>query len=203
MSDLMSMLSQALGGGTVSQIARQIGADESHTSTAINAALPILLGALDRNTDQPGGADALFGALTRDHDGSLLDDIGGFLGGSLGGSKAAAGSAILGHILGGKQGSVETGLSRASGLDLNTIAKLLPILAPIVMGVLGKLSRQNGLDANGVSGYLTGERERAQKNLPDGMAVLGNLLDSDNDGEIIDDVVKIGGGLLGSFLSGR
>lgn len=199
MSEMMSMLSRALGGNTVSNIARQIGADESQTSSAINAALPILLGALDRNTDQPGGADALFGALNRDHDGSLLDDIGGFLGGS----KAGAGAAILGHILGDKQGSVETGLGRASGLDAATIAKLLPILAPIVMGVLGRLSRQQGLDANGVSGYLTGERERAQKDLPDGMAVLGNLLDSNNDGEVIDDVVKLGSGLLGSFFSQR
>ena len=203
MSDLMSMLSQALGGNTVSQIARQIGADESQTSTAINAALPILLGALDRNTDQPGGADALFGALKNDHDGSLLDNLGGFLGGSLGESRATAGSAILNHILGGKQRSVETGLGRASGLDVATIAKLLPILAPIVMGVLGRLSSQKGLDASGVSGYLTGERERAQKTQPDGMAVLGNLLDSNNDGEVIDDVVKLGSGLLGSFLSGR
>ena len=203
MSDLMSMLSQALGGGTVSQIARQIGTDESQASTAINAALPILLGALDRNTDQPGGAEALFGALTRDHDGGLLDDIGGFLGGSLGGAKAAAGTAILGHILGRKQRSVETGLSRASGLDLGMIVKLLPILAPIVMGVIGRLSRQQELDADGVSGYLTGERERAQKTQPDAMAVLGNLLDSDNDGEVVDDIVKLGGGLLGSFLSQR
>ena len=106
---------------------------------------------------------ALFGALSRDHDGSLLDDIGGFLGGSLGGAKAAAGAAILGHILGGKQGSVETGLSRASGLDGATIAKLLPLLAPIVMGVLGRLSRQQSLDAGGVSGYLTGESASAPK----------------------------------------
>lgn len=194
------MLSQALSGGTVSQIARQIGADERQTGTAITAALPILLGALDRNTDQPGGADALFGALSRDHDGSLLNNIGGLLGGALSGSKTTAGDAILGHVLGGKKRSVEQGLSRASGMDLATIAKLLPILAPIVMGVLGKLSRQQNLDAQGVSGYLTGERERAQQAQPDAMAVLGKLLDSNNDGDVIDDVVKLGGGLLGNFF---
>ncbi len=203
MSELMSMLSQALGGGTVSQIARQIGADETHTSSAITAALPILLGSLDRNSDQPGGAEALFGALSRDHDGSLLDNLGGLLGGTLSGSKTTAGTAILGHILGGKQRSVETGLSRSSGMDMATIAKLLPILAPIVMGVLGKLSRQKQLDAQGVSGYLTGERERAQQEQPDAMAVLGKLLDSDNDGDVVDDVVKLGSGLLGSFFSQR
>jgi hypothetical protein len=203
MSELATLLSQALGGGTVPQIARQIGADERQTETAVQAAIPILIGALDRNTDQPGGAEALFGALERDHDGSLLDNLGGFLGGSFGGSKATAGGAILDHVLGRKKGSVETGLSRASGLDPATIAKLLPILAPIVMSVLGRLSRQKGLDASGVSGYLTNERERVQQAQPDGMAVLGKLLDSDNDGEVIDDVVKLGSGLLGGFFSQR
>lgn len=203
MSDMTTMLAQALDGNTVSKIAGQIGADERQTSTAINAAIPILLGALDRNTDQPGGAEALFGALLRDHDGSLLDNLGGFLGGSMGGSKSTAGGAILDHVLGRKTRSVETGLSRASGLDMDTIRRLLPLLAPIVMGVLGRLSRQKGLDAGGVSGYLTDERKRAEKDVPDGMAILGNLLDSDNDGEVIDDVMKLGEGLLGSFLSRR
>jgi len=195
----MSMLSQAMGGDNISQIARQIGADEGQTATAINQALPILLGALDRNTDQPGGADALFAALGRDHDGSILDDIGGLLAGS----QSGAGAAILGHVLGGRQRSVETGLSRASGLDLGTIAKLLPILAPIVMGVMGKLSRNQGLDAQGLSGYLTGERQRAEKTNPDAAGVLASLLDSDNDGQVIDDVMKLGGGLLGNFFSQR
>ena len=197
MNDLMSMIGDALDTNTVSSIAGQIGADENQTATAINAAVPILLGALDRNSDQPGGADALFGALSRDHDGGILDNIGGFLGG---GSSSAIGGAILGHVLGGRQSSVETGLSKTSGLDLGAIAKLLPILAPIVMGALGRARQENGLDASGVSDYLSNERERATQVNPDGMAVLGNLLDTDNDGQVIDDVMKLGGGLLGGFL---
>ena len=56
-------ISQRLGGNTaVEYRASNRPRMESQTSTAINAALPILLGALDRNTDQPGGAD---GSLRR------------------------------------------------------------------------------------------------------------------------------------------
>jgi hypothetical protein len=196
MSDLMSMLAQTLGGNTLGQISRQIGADEDSTSTAISAALPILLGAMDRNTDQPGGADSLFNALNRDHDGSILDNIGGFLGGA----KSGPGDAILGHILGGKRRSVETGLSRASGLDMGMIAKLLPILAPIVMGAMGRMSRQKGMGAQDLSGYLTNERRQAEQRQPDAMSALGNLLDTNDDGQVIDDVMKIGGSLLSGFL---
>jgi hypothetical protein len=198
MSDMLQLLMQTMGGNTLGQLSRQIGADEGATAKAISGALPILLGALDRNTDKPGGADALFGALSRDHDGSILDNIGGFLGGA----QTSPGDKILGHILGGKRQAVETGLSRSSGLDMGTIAKLLPLLAPIVMGFLGKQQRQRGLDAQGLSGLLTGERKAAEQKAPDMMGVLGNLLDTDNDGQVVDDVVKIGSSLLGGLLGG-
>jgi hypothetical protein len=196
MSDILEMLTQTLGGNALGQISGQIGADENSTAKAISAALPILLGAMDRNTDQPGGAESLFNALNRDHDGSILDNIGGFLGEA----RSGPGDAILGHVLGGKRRSVETGLSRASGLDMGAIAKLLPIIAPIIMGMLGRTQRQRGFNANDLSGFLTGERKRVQSRDPATTDILGSLLDTDNDGQIIDDVVKLGGGLLGGLL---
>jgi hypothetical protein len=196
---MLEMLAQTLGGNTVGQISNQIGADEGSTAKAISAALPILLGAMDRNTDQPGGAESLFNALNRDHDGSILDNVGGLLGGA----QSGPGDAILGHILGAKRNSVESGLSQMSGLDLGSIGKLLPILAPIVMGMLGRTQRQQGLDAGGLSGYLTDERKRAQSRDPGAGDILGNLLDTDNDGQVIDDVVKLGTSLLGGLLGSK
>ena len=196
MSELLEMLAQAMGGPTLGTISRQIGADEDSTAKAVSAALPILVGAMDRNSDKPGGAESLFNALGRDHDGSILDDIGGFLGGA----QSGPGDAILGHVLGGKRKSVESGLSRMSGLDLGSIAKLLPILAPIVMGMLGRTQRQKGFDAGGLSEFLTGERKRAASRNPAAVDILGDLLDTDNDGQVVDDVVKLGTSLLGGLL---
>jgi hypothetical protein len=197
MSDLLEMLTQTLGGNALGQISRQIGAaDEQSTAKAISAALPIIVGAMNRNTDQRGGADALFNALNKDHDGSILENLTGFLGGA----QSGPGDAILGHVLGGKRQSVETGLSRMSGLDLGSIAKLLPILAPIVMGLLGRTQRQKGFDANGLSEFLTGERQRAASRNPAAVDILGNLLDTNNDGQVVDDVVKLGTSLLGGLF---
>jgi hypothetical protein len=196
MSELTSLLTQALGGGTLESMSRQIGADKDATAQAISAALPILLGALDRNTDQPSGADALFNALQKDHDGSVLDDVAGFLdSGNL-----DEGNNILGHVLGGKRSSVESGLSRASGLDLGNVAKLLPMLAPLVMGAVGRLQRQHNLDAAGLSNALSDQRRRAVQAQPHAMSSLESLLDTNDDGQVIDDVVKIGSSMLGSFF---
>ena len=198
MTDLMNMLSDAMNPGTLQSISREIGADPDATAKAVSAALPILVGALDRNTNQAEGAQALFGALQRDHDGGILDDLAGFLGGA----RQSDGDAILGHVLGGKRGSVETGLSRASGLDMSSITKLLPMLAPIVLGAIGKMQRQRGLDASGLSEALSQERHRSVQAQPEAMGALESLLDSNDDGQVIDDVVRIGSSLIGSYFKG-
>ncbi|MFD2376388.1 DUF937 domain-containing protein [Ottowia pentelensis] len=63
--DLMGQMQ----GAPLGQIAQQLGTDPGTASNAIAAALPTLVGALGHNAQQPGGADALFNALQRDHSG--------------------------------------------------------------------------------------------------------------------------------------
>ena len=57
-------------------------------------------------------------------------------------------SILLGHIFGGRRGSVEEGVGKASGLNAAQVAQLMAMLAPIVMGVLGRMKQTKGLDAN-------------------------------------------------------
>ena len=55
-----------------------------------------ILGAMANNASKPGGADSLLGALQKDHDGSILDNLGGFLGQP----NTDDGNGILGHVFG-------------------------------------------------------------------------------------------------------
>ena len=121
MSSILQQLQQQLGGGVTDQISRQLGTDRSATGQAISAALPVLLGALARNASSTEGADALNGALERDHDGSVLDQLGGFLGQG----DSGPGEAILKHVLGARQGRVTQGLGQATGLNAGQIASIL------------------------------------------------------------------------------
>jgi hypothetical protein len=91
---------------TIDGLARQLGAGRRETETAIGAALPTLLGALARNANRSAdGAGSLAAALDRDHDPSLLEQLGGALGG--GDPSSGLGSALgegLGSLLGGSGG---------------------------------------------------------------------------------------------------
>lgn len=188
MSSILEAVRQQLDPNTIQRISQQLGADPATTSNAIATALPALVGGLSRNAASPEGALALNSALDQ-HDGSILDNLGGLLGGGGGGGLGGAGAAILGHIFGGRRGTVEEGVGNASGLDAGRAAQLLTLLAPIVMGVLGKMKREKGLDASGLPGVLQGGG--------------GSMLDANNDGSVADDLLRMGSSALGGMFGGK
>lgn len=197
---ILDLVTQALGSGGAAQISKQLGLDEATANSAIGGAVPVLMGALARNASSGQGAGALASALDRDHDGSILDDLGGFLGG---GGAESAGAGILKHVLGGKQTQVQQGVGAASGLDSAKAGQLLAMLAPVIMGALGKAKRSQGLDTGSLGAALGQEQQRMERRQPGIGGMLGSLLDQDGDGSAMDDLAKIGGSVLGGLFGGR
>ncbi len=192
--DIAQLLMQQLAGGGLSQISEQIGANKSTTQSALSAAVPLLVSALARNASEPAGAKSLHTALANDHDGSVLDDLSGFLGDPA----AANGAGILGHVLGNQQPAVANTLAKSTGLDAGQVGQLLQIAAPLVMGVLGKQQQTQKLNPQGLSNYLGSEQKKAEKSNPDIMGTLNKILDADQDGSGLDEVA----GMLGRLLGG-
>ncbi|HXU33849.1 MAG TPA: DUF937 domain-containing protein [Thermoanaerobaculia bacterium] len=201
MSSIFEQLTSQLDGHT-DQIAEAIGADPGATAKAIQAAIPMLVTGMAKNVQQPGGADALHSALGQ-HDGSLLDSALNVFSELQGNQGGGIGGGILGHILGANRGAAEQGLAKASGLDLSQIARLLPLLAPLVLAVLGKAKHTQGLDTGGLTDLLGREHEHAQAQQPGLMGMLGSLFDKNHDGSMMDEAMQMGGGLLGSLLGGQ
>lgn len=189
--NLNEILSNTLDSSTVGQISQSLGVDQSTTNTAIQTALPILLAALARNSSTPDGASSLLGALDRDHDGSILDDVGGFLTNY----DADDGRGILEHLFGSRVGSVEDGVSQSTGLNSSTTAQLLMMLAPIVMGALGRKKQEGAIDERNLPEVLTGATEQMGGNA-DTIGMLSQLLDSNRDGSAVDDVMRMASGLF-------
>ncbi|HWN42984.1 MAG TPA: DUF937 domain-containing protein [Thermoanaerobaculia bacterium] len=196
----MDLVNQQLSGPRLSQMSRQLGISEDQTREALPAALAALTGGLAQNAAQPQGAQQLANALNKDHDGGLLDSLDGFLGGmggmGAGGGNLGAGAAILGHVFGQRKQQVEGNLGRATGLNPQTMASLLAMLAPIVMAYLGRQQRQKQLDPGGLAEVLGQERQRIEQ-VPQARTGLGALLDLDGDGQVMDDLANLAGGLFG------
>ncbi|EAR01188.1 DUF937 domain-containing protein [Maribacter sp. HTCC2170] len=206
MSGLLDLLNSPMGKQLISGVAGQTGQPENKTADVLSMAMPLLLGAMKKNVSSPQGAEGLMNALSSKHSGGILDDLGGLFGGGVDDSVMSDGAGILGHVFGGKQPQVENALSQKSGMDAGSIANILKIAAPIVMGFLGKQKAQNNVsDASGLNSLLGGMLGGQPKQ---NQSLITTLLDADGDGSILDDVAGMvmnsGGkkGGLGGLLGG-
>ncbi len=193
MNTITQLLLDKLSGDGLSQISQQIGANEQNTSSALSMALPLLVSALAKNSSQPDGAQALHQALAKDHNGSILKDVSGYLTNP----QAANGAGILEHVLGGQQPVVTQALAKGTGMQSDQIAQLLQIAAPLLMGALGKKQKQSKLDADALSNYLGVQKKKTQQAAPDMMSTLNTLLDSNGDGSALDEIIGFAGKLFG------
>ena len=210
MSGILDLLNSDLGKTIVSGVAGQTKQPENKTQDVLTMALPVLLQAMKRNASTPQGAEGLLGALNSKHDGSILENLGGLFSGGVDSNVLDDGGKILGHVLGGKQKNVENALSQKSGIDAGSVAQILKVAAPILMGVLGNQAKQQNVNSQGgleglLGGLLKGNSPQNEQSF------LESILDADGDGSIIDDVAgmvlggsnkKKGGlaGLLGGLF---
>lgn len=203
--NLMEILQGQLSDDMLGQLSQQIGADKEQTATAANGIFATLLGGLANNATSESGLASLASALDRDHDGSILDDLMGMVGGMAQDNAPAAsavnGAGILGHILGDRQEIAAQQISQSSGLNVGQIMKLMPILAPIVMGVLGRAKNSGSLDLGGLANILMGSAQNAQQGGFGDLlgTVLGGVLGG---GQQQQQQQQQGGGLLGNILGG-
>ncbi|WP_223034344.1 DUF937 domain-containing protein [Hanstruepera marina] len=207
MSGILDLLNNDIGKSIVSGVAGQTNESENKTNDVLTMALPVLMAAMKRNASTPQGAEGLMGALNSKHDGSILDNLDGLFGGGVDSSVLDDGSKILGHVLGNKQANVQNAIGAKAGVDSNSVAQILKIAAPLLLGMLGKQTREkqvsspSGLESL-LGGLLTGNSQQQEQSF------LESILDADGDGSVVDDVagMVLGGnkkkGGLGGLLGG-
>ncbi len=197
MDSIINLLLSQLSSGATSQISEKLGMDDSKVQQVIGMALPMLIGALNRNaSSSKSGAEALANAVQRDHDGSIFDNIAQAV------TKRETvddGNAILGYIFGDKSSGIINSVSRATNVDSDQIGQIFAMLAPLVLGAVGKIQRNKNLDADGVSSLLQEERKTVEKS----SSGLTQLLDMDGDGDVSDEILSLGSNLLGGLFGGK
>jgi hypothetical protein len=207
MASIFDLLNSDIGKTLINGASQQLGHDQKTTTTALGAALPLILGAMKNNAKTTEGAAGLLSALgNQKHGGGILDNLGSILGGGgIDDDVMQDGAGILGHVFGGREQNVASAVSKSSGLDMGSAMNILKVAAPFIMGYLGKQTRQQGVSNQSglgslLGGMLGGESHQQQN-------MVEKLLDSDGDGSIIDDVAGmiLGGGKkggLGGLLGG-
>jgi len=160
-------------------IAQEVGIDTADAGTVIEQLAPLLMGAAKQNFQSSRDSGDLLKQIQDSQFSNMIDapkkavhqkdftDIGNIILGQLTGSKENSGK-VAKHV------QNETGIS-----DL-IIKKILPMIAPFIIGALGKKAaptinqqEQSGSTGGGLEDILIG------------------MIDQDHDGSIIDDVLQM------------
>lgn len=184
----MNILETIVGSGNgaaVDQLAEQFGLPREQASSALAALLPALAAGMQKNMASEDGVSSLVSALTRGNHAAYLDNPSTLSSPST----RDDGNAILGHVLGSKDvsRSVAARASKQTGIGTDILKKMLPIAATLAMGALSRQARSGNASAN--------DNQSAGSNI---MSMLAPMLDRNRDGSMVDDVVGLVGGFLGS-----
>ncbi|MBP6385114.1 MAG: DUF937 domain-containing protein [Pseudarcicella sp.] len=177
--NLLGLLKNSITPELVSKAANLIGEDSNSTSSALTSVLPVLMGGLATKASTQSGASSLLGLINSGgHDGGILDNLGGLLGGGNASSGLmSAGSGIVSSIFGDKVGGIVSLLSGFLGMKGSSVTSLMSLAAPMVMGIVGKQVKTNGLDAGGLMSLFSGQKDAIASAMPAGLSdKMGGLL---------------------------
>jgi len=170
--NITDLLFDKSNSNTITEFAKDFDVSDSQAKDAISSLAKSLSLGLGQNTQDVRGLDGLFDALKKSNHSRYLDDP------SLLGRKETTqdGNDILGHIFGNKEVSrhVTKRASKTTGLSSSLLKKMLPVVATMVMASLGKK-------------MLGGKKTASSRQESTGF--LTKILDKDNDGSMIDDVL--------------
>lgn len=191
--------------GGLQSMARELGVSEKQAATGAAALLPAILGGFKKQAQtQPTGLEGLGGLLGTLGGGGLLDNVLAPQPTDVG-----QGNSVLGQIFGSKDVSRAVAQSAAgqSGLDIGILKKMLPMLAMMVAGYMakqqgggtGRAAAPAGGGLSGMLGKVVGgmlSGGGAQRSAPaaGGLAGLASMLDLNQDGNPLDDILRMVGG---------
>lgn len=158
--NLMDLVKTAINtSGVADQIGSAVGLEKSKTNSAIEAAIPVLLGGLMKKASTPSGASELSNIFKKqDAEPSILDNLGSLVSGGSSSKLLGMGTSLLPMLLGSSQASIVSVLMKLLGLGDKSVLGLLGSLAPIVMGVVGKQAKSAGGFDPGVLTNLLGSQ---------------------------------------------
>lgn len=217
---LIDLITGNAGNQVATQAENKFGISKNQIIALLAVAAPLVISYLRKKSQEdPNEAEALNNALDRDHDGSILDDP------SQVEARQQEGDSILDHIFGGQKATVENQLSQNTGISMDKIGPILAMLAPIIMGYIGKEKQTNGVNSGGLGdllgGILGGAQSQVQSEPSNPLNdILGSVLggsQASNSGNPLNDILGsvLGGGnqqqqsqgglggLLGSILGGK
>lgn len=147
---LIDLITGNTGNEVAQQAENKFGISKNQIIALLAVAAPLVISYLRNKSQDSKEAEALNTALDKDHDGSILNDSSQLE------ARQSEGGSILDHVFGGDKQNVENQLSQNTGISIDKIGPILAMLAPVIMGYIGKEKQQSNVGAGGLGDLLGG-----------------------------------------------
>jgi outer membrane protein OmpA-like peptidoglycan-associated protein len=175
--NILNVIKEQLSPEILGQISKTVGESPEGTKSALQTALPALLGSTAAQASSPGGASGLLEMLKqKTPQGGWSESLSGLLGGAGAGS---AGSSFVSSLLGPKMNAARDFIAGQSGVRSESATSLMSMGGQMLMGILGKQVMARGLGASGLGQLLSSQIPHLQGLIPAELANtlgIGNLL---------------------------
>ena len=160
-SDLIGSLKALITPAVIAKASSVFGESEAAVIKGLDVALPTVLGALASKVEDRWFMSRLFDLIKEPvADGSFLRDVANLIGSGAASLPAInVGSRFLSLLLGGNSLSLGNALSSVAGVKPSTGSSMLNIAGPLVLGLLGRTVRKNGLDSAGLADMVLGQKD--------------------------------------------
>lgn len=149
------------------------GESETATRQAMNGGVASMFAGLANLASTSEGASTVGNLIREPFVGKFLNNVtSSFSGGSETSSLINSGQGLLGKIFGDRTSGVADAVARSSGISSSSSGKLMAMLAPLALGVLGKHAAARGLSPSGLANSLSEQREEFAAAAPAGVTKL-------------------------------
>jgi len=189
--DILEMLTSLSSGKNPAfkQLNQSVNAKPEKVEKTVQLGIPMLMEALNRNSNTSQGAQDLANALEQ-HKDDKVDDLAGFLQNV----DTEDGSKILQHIFANKNKAVQSNLSKTTGLNQDQVGSILAKIAPLLLGALGNQKKEQNLDARGISNLTSSLSQNLQQAGGGSLfSMATKLLDANKNGSILDEIMNFFG----------
>lgn len=189
-TNVLELARSYLSDDVLGQVSTMLGENQQHMQTAIDGALPVILGGLIHKSTDAGGIGGVMDMVAHvmapnRAAGEVIVPGGGVFGhlSSLFDSNAtqmsdflSMGSGLVESLFGNKAGAIASALSTQSGIKQTSAASLLSLATPVVLGVLGQQLVANGGGLSELTGLLRSQVGNVQAAIPPELSsVLGTF----------------------------
>lgn len=186
MDNLIQLIGQQVTPDILRKASAMTGESEAATQSALNAMLPTLVGAFAHKGANENGAKKVMDWVSAQGDSDqFLSGYSGMLDNPESSDWLQdTGGALVSWLMGSKAGEGAGMISSLAGIGGGSSSKLMSMIAPLALAVIGKKALGGNMGAGGLASMFLGQKSFLQNSAPAGLMGLLGLNSLDDLGKV-------------------